>query len=107
MRRTFELSLPHPGQIIMSVRILIAEDSAIFAAVLQETLHAEPDLEVVAIARDGMEAVDLCARLKPDIVLMDIQMPRLDGLTATEHIMGRSPTPILVITSDPIRGGVD
>lgn len=89
------------------VQILIAEDSEIFAEVLRETVSAEPDMTVVGIAEDGELAVKLCQELQPDIVLMDIQMPRLDGLSATERIMADSPTPILVVTADPYHGGVD
>ncbi len=91
----------------MKLRILIAEDSELFAAVLQETLAAESNLEVVGMARDGLEAVEMCARLLPDLVMMDIHMPRLDGLSATEKIMAQTPTPILIITSDPRSQGVD
>lgn len=89
------------------VRVLIAEDSEIFAAVLYETVNAEPDMEVVAVAADGQSAVELCEQLAPDLVLMDIQMPRMDGLSATERIMADCPTPILVVTADPYHGGVD
>lgn len=88
-------------------RILIAEDSALFVAVLQELLDAEPDMHVVGVASNGAQAVELCAELAPDLVLMDIQMPVMDGLTATGQIMARCPTPILVVTADPYRGGVD
>lgn len=91
----------------MKLRILIAEDSELFAAVLQETLAAENNLEVVGMAKDGVEAVEMCAQLMPDLVMMDIHMPRLDGLSATEQIMARTPTPILIITSDPRSQGVD
>lgn len=91
----------------MKLRILIAEDSELFAAVLQETLAAESNLEVVGMARDGLEAVEMCAQLQPDLVMMDIHMPRLDGLSATEKIMAQTPTPILIITSDPRSQGVD
>ncbi|MBA2662552.1 MAG: chemotaxis-specific protein-glutamate methyltransferase CheB [Bradymonadaceae bacterium] len=91
----------------MSLRILIAEDSAIFAAVIEELLCSEPDLEVIGVAVNGVEAVEMCARLRPDLVMMDIHMPLLDGLSATEQIMASSPTPILVVTSDPHSQGVN
>lgn len=89
------------------LRILIAEDSSLFATVLGDIIEAEPDLSVVGVAADGEEAVQMCVELEPDLVVMDIQMPKMDGLTATERIMARQPTPILVVTSDPYRGGVD
>lgn len=89
------------------VRILIAEDSEIFAAVLSDTISAEPDMEVIGIAANGEEAVEQTAALRPDLVLMDIRMPKLDGLSATERIMADCPTPILVVTADPYHGGVD
>lgn len=90
-----------------SLRILIAEDSELFAQVLEELLSSEPDIEVIATVDNGEDAVRLCGELSPDLVVMDIQMPRLDGLSATEQIMATSPTPILVVTSDPYRNGVD
>ncbi len=91
----------------MSLRVLIAEDSSLFVEVLGETLEREPDISVDAVVNNGVDAVEYCQNHRPDIVLMDIHMPRLDGLSATEQIMANSPTPILVITSDPHRGGVD
>lgn len=91
----------------MPLRILMAEDSEIFAQALGQLISSEPDLELLEIARDGQRAVELCQRLRPDLVVMDIQMPRMDGLLATEHIMATCPTPILVVTSDPYRGGID
>jgi len=89
------------------IRILIAEDSPLFAEVLQNTLEAEFDMEVLAVAENGHLAVKLCKELRPDIVLMDIQMPEMDGMQATEAIMAQTPTPILVITADPFHNGVD
>lgn len=91
----------------MSLHVLIAEDSDLFVEILVDILDAEPGLEIVAIADNGVDAVEACEIHQPDIVLMDIHMPRLDGLSATEEIMARCPTPILVITSDPHRDGVD
>lgn len=90
-----------------ALRILIAEDSSLFATVLGDMIDSEPDLSVVGVASDGQEAVQMCVDLEPDLVVMDIQMPKMDGLTATARIMARRPTPILVVTSDPYRGGVD
>lgn len=89
------------------VRVLIAEDSVLFATVLREILEAEPDMHVVGTAADGAQAVAMCAALAPDLVLMDIKMPRMDGLAATERIMADTPTPVLVVTADPHRDGAD
>lgn len=89
------------------IRILIVEDSSLFAAVLHDVVEDEPDMTVVGIASHGVEGVQMCLDLRPDLVLMDIRMPRLDGLSATETIMADSPTPILIVTADPYHGGVD
>lgn len=89
------------------LRILVAEDSALFVAVLEDLIGNEPDMTIVGIADNGEDAVTMCAELAPDLVLMDIRMPRMDGLAATEAIMASNPTPIFVVTSDPYQGGVD
>jgi DNA-binding NarL/FixJ family response regulator len=68
------------------VRVLIADDHPLFAKTLDALLAGEPELEVVGIAEDGLEAIGLSAALGPDIVLMDIDMPHLDGLAATKRI---------------------
>lgn len=82
-------------------RILIVEDSEIVAEILSEALQADGDLQVVGVASDGEQAVDLTLELQPDLITMDIRMPRVDGLQAIERIMAVRPTPILVLTSDP------
>lgn len=89
------------------LRILVAEDSALFVAVLQDLIGGEPDMEIIGVADNGADAVDMCQELEPDLVLMDIRMPKMDGLAATEAIMANHPTPIFVVTSDPYQGGVD
>jgi DNA-binding NarL/FixJ family response regulator len=74
----------------MSVRLLIADDQALVRAGFRKILESEPGLAVVAEADDGLAAVDAAARSRPDVVLMDIRMPRLDGIEATRRIVERS-----------------
>src|SRR4051794_25662476 len=61
-------------------RIVIADDHPLFLIALKQLLNGRSDLEVVAEAQDGREALELCRRLRPDLVLMDVRMPRMDGL---------------------------
>lgn len=81
------------------IRILIADDSPTDAAILKSLFDAEQDMTVVAIATDGQQAVTLAEKLKPDIITMDIKMPKMDGYEAIDLIMRESPTPIVVISS--------
>lgn len=81
------------------VRVLVADDSPTARHMLVTVCRADPALEVVGEAGDGEEAVALTLRLHPDIVVMDVHMPRLDGLAATRRIMEQQPTPVLVVTA--------
>jgi len=81
------------------IRILIADDHTIFRSGLNLLLSSEVDLEVVGEAKDGMAAVEMAASLHPDVVLMDVGMPGLNGLDATRQIRARLPeVNILVLT---------
>ena len=68
------------------IRILIADDHPIVRAGLQDVLSTQPDFEVIAEAKNGAEAVTLADRLKPDVVLTDLSMPQMDGVTAIGRI---------------------
>lgn len=83
----------------MTIRILIADDEELVRTGLQMILRAEASLEVVGEARDGEEAVVLAKRLQPDVVLMDIRMPRLDGLEATRRIRESDGPRVVVLTT--------
>jgi DNA-binding NarL/FixJ family response regulator len=71
---------------VAPIRVLIADDHRLFAKTLEAVLAGEPDLELVGIAADGVEALHLASTLRPDIVLMDVDMPRLDGISATRRL---------------------
>ncbi len=85
----------------MSVRVVIADDEALVRAGLRMILEAEPDLEVVAEASDGGEAVVLCRQLRPDIALVDVRMPRVDGIAAARRITAdpEVPTGVVMLTT--------
>ncbi|WP_026958076.1 protein-glutamate methylesterase/protein-glutamine glutaminase [Aliagarivorans taiwanensis] len=83
----------------MSIKVLVVDDSSFFRRRVTEILNAEPSLEVIDAAKNGKEAVEMVARLKPDVVTMDIEMPVMDGISAVKEIMGSNPTPILMFSS--------
>lgn len=80
-------------------RVLTVDDSELVQAILHSILSTDRELELVGTARNGHEAFELTAKLRPDVIVMDIDMPELGGLGATEKIMAYHPTPILVLTS--------
>jgi DNA-binding NarL/FixJ family response regulator len=85
----------------VSVRVLIADDQALVRAGFRMILDGEEEVEVLAEAADGLQAVELAGRLRPDVVLMDIRMPRLDGIEATRRILAGpgTVTRILILTT--------
>jgi DNA-binding NarL/FixJ family response regulator len=72
----------------MTIRVLIADDQGMVRTGFATFLHAQPDIQVVGEAADGQEAVNKAAELHPDVILMDVRMPRINGLEATRHIVG-------------------
>lgn len=85
----------------MSVRVLLADDHAMFRTGLRAVLDTQPDLDCIAEVADGQAAVSEVMRLRPDVAIIDIRMPRLDGLAATETILARpdNTTKLLVLTT--------
>ncbi len=86
------------------IRVLVVEDSLTVRKRLIEVLGSDADLEVVAEADNGRSGVDLCRTLRPDVITLDMHLPIMDGVTATEQIMGHFPTPILIVSSSTNRG---
>lgn len=81
------------------IKVLLADDSMVVRAVLKGIFHATSDIFVVGEAENGKQAVDFTEQFNPDLIVMDIMMPIMDGLTAIEEIMVRFPTPILVLSA--------
>ncbi|MEQ8497296.1 MAG: chemotaxis response regulator protein-glutamate methylesterase [Gammaproteobacteria bacterium] len=82
-----------------TIRVLVVDDSAFFRRVITRALTADPALEVVGEAGDGRAAVEMAARLAPDVITMDVDMPVLDGIAAVQAIMAARPRPILMISA--------
>lgn len=86
------------------IRVLVVDDSPFMCKVLKEIINSDPQLEVVGQGRDGRDGVALAESLRPDVITMDINMPHVDGLQATELIMSQHPRPIVIVSSESREG---
>jgi two-component system chemotaxis response regulator CheB len=91
---------------MVRIRVLVVEDSPTVRRHLVDVLRADPGMEVVGEATDGLRATILCHKLRPNVITLDLAMPVMDGLAVTEHIMAHVPTPILIISGSMERGPV-
>lgn len=86
------------------IRVLVVDDSAFMCKVLQQIINSDPQMEVVGQGRDGRDGVALAEALRPDVITMDLNMPHVDGLQATELIMSQHPRPIVIVSSESREG---
>ncbi len=81
------------------IRVLIVDDSAFMRNALTSMLASDPEIKIVGTAKDGLDALDKIKELKPDLVTMDVEMPRMDGITALRKIMETNPLPVIMVSS--------
>jgi two-component system chemotaxis response regulator CheB len=81
------------------IRVVVVDDSAFMRKAISTMLKNDPQIEVVAVARDGEEGLEMVRKYDPDVVTMDIEMPKMDGLTALKHIMMEMPRPVIMVSS--------
>jgi two-component system chemotaxis response regulator CheB len=81
------------------IRVLVVDDSPTAREAICAILKSAPEIQIIGEATDGMQGVEMAAELKPDVITMDINMPRMNGFDATKQIMTTMPTPVVVVTS--------
>ena len=86
------------------INVLVVDDSAFMRKSLSLLLESDPYIKVIDTATDGLMAIEKIKKLKPDLVTLDIEMPRMDGLTALRQIMKECPTPVLMVSSLTLEG---
>ena len=86
------------------ISVVVVDDSAFMRKALASMLEKDPEIKVVATARDGQEGLEAIRKHNPDVITLDIEMPRMDGLTALKHIMMEMPKPVLMVSSLTVEG---
>ncbi len=86
------------------IKVLIVDDSAFMRNALTRMLSSDPEIKIVGTAKDGLEAIEKVAILKPDVITMDVKMPRMDGMTALKQIMEKNPLPVIMVSSLTLEG---
>ncbi|HWJ93926.1 MAG TPA: response regulator, partial [Telluria sp.] len=88
----------------MTIKVLIVDDSALIRSVMSEIVNSQPDMEVVATAPDPLVARELIKQHNPDVLTLDVEMPKMDGLDFLEKLMRLRPMPVLMVSSLTERG---
>ena len=91
----------------MKIKVLVVDDSAFMRKVISDMISSDPGMEVVGTARNGEDALQMIVNLLPDVVTMDIEMPKMDGLTALKQIMEVKPMPVIMLSSLTTNGAVE
>lgn len=91
----------------MKIKVLVVDDSAFMRKVIADMITSDPNMEVVGVAKNGEEALQMIVSTKPDVVTMDVEMPKMDGLTALKQIMEVSPMPVIMLSSLTTNGAVE
>src|SRR3954465_9419643 len=88
----------------MKIKVLIVDDSALIRSVMKEIINSQPDMEVVGVAPDPIVARDLIKQTNPDVLTLDVEMPRMDGLDFLEKLMRLRPMPVVMVSTLTERG---
>src|SRR6185369_7151224 len=80
-------------------RVLIVDDSSFMRMAIRSILSKEPSIDIVGTAVDGVEGVEKAVALKPDLITMDVEMPRMDGIAALRQIMAKAPTKVIMVST--------
>src|SRR5690606_4839351 len=87
------------------IKVLVIDDSALVRKVLRESINAQDDMEVIGMAADPYIAVEKMRLQKPDVITLDVEMPRMDGLTFLKQLMTQHPVPVIIVSSLSYTGG--
>ncbi|NLM37636.1 MAG: chemotaxis response regulator protein-glutamate methylesterase [Firmicutes bacterium] len=89
----------------MAITVLVVDDSAFMRQLIKQMLESDPEINVVAVATDGVDALNKIDFFRPQVVTLDLEMPRMDGLTMLAELMRRNPLPVVVVSSIAVEGG--
>src|SRR5215467_681909 len=88
----------------MPMRVLVVDDSAFMRRVIGDAIASQPDMELIGVAHNGLDALLKVEQLQPDVVTLDVEMPEMDGLTALRHLMARYPRPVVMLSTQTQEG---